>query len=72
MLHSTRKRNLQMGRLHLDGYKFDHEWEIVPGVWILEVWHKKRKLLTQSFNVSEPESTRACEPTPTHTVDLGG
>lgn len=30
------------------------EWELVPGVWTLEVWHGNRKLAAQEFNIVKP------------------
>jgi hypothetical protein len=35
-------------------YGFDHEWEIVPGSWTLEIWQGDRKLASQSFTVVKP------------------
>lgn len=33
------------------GFSFEHEWEIVTGTWIFEIWDKERKLVSQSFQV---------------------
>ena len=32
-------------------YSLDEEWELVPGKWKFEVWHKDKKLCEQSFTV---------------------
>jgi len=32
-------------------YSFDEEWELIPGKWKFEVWHKAKKLCEQSFTV---------------------
>jgi len=32
-------------------YSFDEEWELIPGKWKFEVWHKGKKLCEQSFTV---------------------
>jgi len=32
-------------------YSFDHEWELIPGKWKFEVWHRGKKLCEQSFTV---------------------
>jgi hypothetical protein len=34
-------------------YGFDDPWEIVPGVWTLEIWQGDRKLVSQSFTVTK-------------------
>jgi hypothetical protein len=33
------------------GYGFDHEWEVVPGKWTIELWYKGRKLAEKTFAV---------------------
>ena len=30
-------------------WKFDNPWELVPGLWTLQVWSGNRKLIEQSF-----------------------
>ena len=37
------------------GYGFDDPWEVVPGVWTIEIWQGERKLLEQSFTVTTAE-----------------
>jgi len=32
-------------------YSFDHEWELIPGKFKFEVWHKGKKLCEQSFMI---------------------
>lgn len=32
-------------------WKFDNSWELVPGLWTLQVWAGDRKLVEQSFTV---------------------
>jgi len=32
-------------------YSFDEEWELIPGKWRFEVWHKGQKLCEQCFLV---------------------
>jgi len=32
-------------------YALDEEWELIPGKWKFEVWHKGKKLCEQSFMV---------------------
>jgi hypothetical protein len=47
-------RNKIIGDVIYTGYAFENAWEIVPGVWKFELWHKNRKLAEQSFTVSKP------------------
>ena len=42
------------GAIHYAGYTFTYPWEIVPGVWTMELWDGDRKLASQSFNVVKP------------------
>ena len=35
-------------------YSFDDPWELVPGVWTLELWDGSGKLLSENFNVVAP------------------
>jgi hypothetical protein len=32
-------------------YTFDHDWELVPGVWTLQIWNDGRMLVEQKFTV---------------------
>jgi len=43
-------------------YQFEYEWEIVPGLWHFQFWHRDQKLGEQRFCVHEwigPRSTLA-------------
>jgi hypothetical protein len=33
-------------------YSFDHDWEMVPGVWTLQIWNQGRMLAEQTFTVT--------------------
>jgi hypothetical protein len=35
-------------------YRFDDDWELVPGTWTFEIWQDDRKLAEQSFTVVKP------------------
>jgi Domain of unknown function (DUF3859) len=37
-----------------DGYSLDNDWEVVPGVWVFQIWYQGRKLAEQSFTVVKP------------------
>jgi len=41
-----------IGATHIRSYTFDKPWEIVPGVWTFQLWHKDQKLAEQSFTVT--------------------
>jgi len=43
-----------IGRRHFRSYTLDKQWELVPGVWTFELWHKDRKLAEQRFTLSQP------------------
>lgn len=47
-------RNKTVGDVIYAGYGFENAWEIVPGTWTIELWHKDRKLAQQSFTVTRP------------------
>jgi len=47
-------RNKIIGDVVYTGYAFENAWEIVPGVWKFELWHKNRKLAEQRFTVTRP------------------
>jgi Domain of unknown function (DUF3859) len=47
-------RDKFIGDVNYTGYAFENEWEMVPGIWKFELWHKNRKLAEQSFTVTRP------------------
>ena len=52
---SRETKRVSIGKGHLHGYGFDESWELVPGEWVFEVWHKKARLVKKSFTVFVPE-----------------
>lgn len=58
---STERRRASIGEPQLHGYGFDESWELVPGEWVFEVWHKKAKLVSKTFTVYEPEQSEQGE-----------
>ncbi len=42
-----------IGRVLYESYHFDHDWEMVPGVWAFEIWYDGKKMLEQKFTVSK-------------------
>jgi hypothetical protein len=43
-----------LGANRYAGYSFDDAWEIVPGIWTVELWAGDRKLASQNFNIVKP------------------
>ena len=48
------KRSYTPDEVTYNGYTFDDLWEIIPGVWIFEVWVNGQKLAEKSFTVTMP------------------
>ncbi|MFC1488342.1 DUF3859 domain-containing protein [Thermodesulfobacteriota bacterium] len=45
----------KIGEKVCEGYRFDEEWEMVPGNWTIQLWYKDRKLAEENFNVYVPQ-----------------
>ncbi len=43
-------------------FHFDHDWEIVPGLWVFEFWHGDRKVGEQAFCVVSESEEEAATP----------
>jgi hypothetical protein len=59
-----------IGSSNFVGYTFEHTWEVVPGLWIFEIWSDDQKLGEQSFCVlaerpAEAEKKEPCRSVPT-------
>jgi hypothetical protein len=48
--HETQR----VGGVSANTYTFDEPWEMVPGVWALELWHGDRKLAEMAYTVTLP------------------
>ena len=46
----------RIGQTSYASYTLEDSFELVPGIWIIEIWHGSHKLATQSFKVIKPES----------------
>lgn len=42
----------KIGGRYTQVYTLEHAWELVPGVWRLEIWHGARRLAAQSFSLA--------------------
>jgi hypothetical protein len=40
-----------IGKKALHGYGFDEEWEMVPGIWVFELWYKDARLIKKTFTI---------------------
>jgi hypothetical protein len=47
--------NAPIGGLNYHDYSLDDAWELVPGVWTMEIWYGDRKLAGQSFTLAAPK-----------------
>lgn len=45
-----------IGKKALHGYGFDEEWEMVPGTWIFELWHREARLIKKTFTIYTPDA----------------
>jgi len=47
-----------IGNKTLHGFGFDEEWEMVPGTWIFELWHRKARLIKKTFTIYAPDASQ--------------
>lgn len=50
---TDRMIGMRIGTVSYSGYGFDHPWELVPGVWTFQMWHRNRKLAEIAFDIRE-------------------
>lgn len=43
-----------IGPLYLTGYKFEKDWELVPGTWIMQIWYGDQDVAEEVFTVFKP------------------
>jgi hypothetical protein len=46
----------RIGHTSYASYTLEDSFELVPGTWIIEIWHGRQKLATQSFKIIKSES----------------
>ena len=56
MPQSESKVETTIGETVADLYTLEDNFELVPGVWIVELWDGERRLLVQSFVLEKPEA----------------
>jgi hypothetical protein len=47
----------QIGQTVYTGFEFDDQWELVPGIWAIQLWQGNRLLAEQRFTVVARRST---------------
>jgi hypothetical protein len=57
-----------IGGSNIVGYTFEHAWEVVPGLWIFEIWSDDQKIGEQSFCVLPEQATEAEKKEPCRSV----
>lgn len=45
--------HVQVGKKTTASYLLEQPWELAPGKWRVEIWQEDKKLLTQSFDLSQ-------------------
>ena len=43
-----------IGPLYLTGYKFEKDWELVPGQWVMQIWYGDQDVAEEVFTVFKP------------------
>ena len=46
---------IAIGATSYAGYGFDHDWELVRGPWVMELWFNGRMLAQQRFEIGDGE-----------------
>jgi Domain of unknown function (DUF3859) len=44
----------KIGDVSYTGYRLDDPWELLPGVWVIQLWYGDRKVAQQNFTVFAP------------------
>ena len=44
----------RIGEVSYTGYRLEDPWELLPGVWIIQLWYGDRKVAQESFTVIAP------------------
>jgi hypothetical protein len=63
VLQSESKVETTIGETVADLYTLEDSFELVPGVWTVELWDGERRLLAQSFTLEKPPTSAKPEVT---------
>jgi hypothetical protein len=44
----------KIGEVSYTGYRLDDPWELLPGVWLIQLWYGDRKVVQENFTVIAP------------------
>jgi len=53
VFESRYQRTKRIGETQYLGYGLENAWEAVPGSWTFQIWYDGRKLVDESFTVTE-------------------
>jgi hypothetical protein len=51
---STTMPKPKIGEVSYTGYRLDDPWELLLGVWVIQLWYGDRKVAQQNFTVIAP------------------
>ncbi len=60
--HAIEKSRIKIGEKILFGFGFDEPWEIIPGDWVFEIWHRDARIIRKTFTVLSPETSQKASP----------
>lgn len=55
---TTETFRIPIGETSFYGFGFDEPWEIIPGKWVIQIWHKNSRLVQKTFNILPLESVQ--------------
>ncbi|MGC2076529.1 MAG: DUF3859 domain-containing protein, partial [Xanthobacteraceae bacterium] len=44
----------KIGEVSYTGYRLEDPWELMPGVWVIQLWYGDRKVAQENFTVVAP------------------
>jgi hypothetical protein len=53
----------RIGETNYMFYTLEDDFELMPGIWVVEIWYGNRKLASQTFTVSKPGEAPSMAPT---------
>ncbi|MGB6663115.1 MAG: DUF3859 domain-containing protein [Xanthobacteraceae bacterium] len=51
---SKTETKAKIGEVSYTGYQLDDPWELLPGVWVIQLWYGDRKVAQERFTVVAP------------------
>jgi Domain of unknown function (DUF3859) len=54
-IHDSRSTTKpKIGEVSYTGYRLDDPWELLPGIWVIQLWYGDRKVAQENFTVVAP------------------